>query len=704
MKIYSKKITFFSLSFFIITLFPHQFGLAQSTNNKTVIITEVSAAVSSDEEWIEIYNSGDEPLAIDSLTLFENETNHHITSLQEDNTHIPAQGIAIIANKADIFLSYHPNYVGQLLDSSWSSLRETGELLALKKGDEIFDNTTYNEHDKDQTSERIGLGDEWEIGQNTPGNISEKQRAFIHPAAVLTETDSSETAIEPPIPQTNLEIDSIPPQEVNSLPSTTEDSSESHEPSNETPLQIKNTEEPSTEPNTDSHSSIEIESKNNNQPIYTYTTIVSNAAPVALIKIQSGLLEGIGKVSINFDGRNSYDPNGDTLMFEWDFGDGTKADTANPGIHHYIQPGNYPVQLMVSDRGGLRGYAYEHVSVLAEEKKVPITKITQSSSINSPVKAISTSPTTALSVGDIEKLIASYLSNSTYGEKIHRSETSQSGLSQNKIHTLPPPGTIRINELFPAPAQGEPEWIELYNTSRTAVSLSEWLIGDEAKAKNPYVFPTGSVIPPQGFIVLKNDESKISLNNNQDSLYLGYPDGRVADSVHFTGGLKIHSYARTTQDGEDIDKWFWTSDATLGTTNKKLTYIEGVVEKIDRVSNGKRSKQAILIREKDDTIKAVTIDDQDPTGDISHAFFEPGTEVAFAAYEGSDNSMQLAEIDTVQKPLYTASELSNQTGEGTKVMFLYIIGGFLLLNIAATGYILYMQKQNATVSDEIIIH
>jgi len=53
-----------------------------------------------------------------------------------------------------------------------------------------------------------------------------------------------------------------------------------------------------------------------------------------------------------FDGRKSYDPNGDKLSYLWDFGDG--AQSSEPVIMHlYEEPGEYKVALTVKNTSGL---------------------------------------------------------------------------------------------------------------------------------------------------------------------------------------------------------------------------------------------------------------------------------------------------------------------------------------------------------------
>ena len=54
---------------------------------------------------------------------------------------------------------------------------------------------------------------------------------------------------------------------------------------------------------------------------------------------------------IQFNGSKSSDPDGDTLTYHWDFGDGNTSNLKNP-THTYTKPGNYTVILLVEDSTG----------------------------------------------------------------------------------------------------------------------------------------------------------------------------------------------------------------------------------------------------------------------------------------------------------------------------------------------------------------
>lgn len=71
-----------------------------------------------------------------------------------------------------------------------------------------------------------------------------------------------------------------------------------------------------------------------------------NAAPIAVV---GGPYSGeAGTTQIDFDGSASSDPNGDTLSFAWDFGDGGTATGERP-TYTYPGAGSFEVRLVVND-------------------------------------------------------------------------------------------------------------------------------------------------------------------------------------------------------------------------------------------------------------------------------------------------------------------------------------------------------------------
>ncbi len=85
----------------------------------------------------------------------------------------------------------------------------------------------------------------------------------------------------------------------------------------------------------------------------------TNQIPIAVI--ETPIIDGLG---VTLDGRDSSDPDEDTLTFHWDFGDGNSSTQENPS-HTFSQGGTYTVTLTVSD-GGSNDSAQISVTVVDE--------------------------------------------------------------------------------------------------------------------------------------------------------------------------------------------------------------------------------------------------------------------------------------------------------------------------------------------------
>jgi glucose/arabinose dehydrogenase len=72
----------------------------------------------------------------------------------------------------------------------------------------------------------------------------------------------------------------------------------------------------------------------------------SNQAPIA--NASANVTSGPAPLSVNFSSAGSSDPEGQSLTYSWDFGDGTTSTAANPS-HTYNVAGPYTVRLTVSD-------------------------------------------------------------------------------------------------------------------------------------------------------------------------------------------------------------------------------------------------------------------------------------------------------------------------------------------------------------------
>ncbi|MFN3301759.1 MAG: lamin tail domain-containing protein [Patescibacteria group bacterium] len=202
-----------------------------------------------------------------------------------------------------------------------------------------------------------------------------------------------------------------------------------------------------------------------------------NQKPKAIISAPN---KALVDEEIVFDASDSYDPDGDSLTYYWDFGDGTKSREILVR-HIYKRPGQYNVRLEVKDDSGLSDSVSLKVEILAGEKVVSF----------SPIEA-----------------------------------------------------EILITEFLPNPeGSDEGEWIEIYNAGSEEIDLSGWFLDDMEGGSKPYKIKEGTKILPGEYLVFYRKETKIALNNNFDSVRILDPEGNLFFEVSYEKAKEGFSYA-----------------------------------------------------------------------------------------------------------------------------------------------------------------
>ena len=125
------------------------------------------------------------------------------------------------------------------------------------------------------------------------------------------------------------------------------------------------------------------------------------------------------------------------------------------------------------------------------------------------------------------------------------------------------PEGIVINEILPSPegADETNEWIEIYNSNTVEINLQDWKLQDTKGTPATYIFPKNTVLPANGYLVLKRPDTKMILNNDEDGLNLMWPDGQIIDSMSYQKALKNQSYNKIK------NTWQWSIAPTPGAGN-----------------------------------------------------------------------------------------------------------------------------------------
>jgi PKD repeat protein len=248
------------------------------------------------------------------------------------------------------------------------------------------------------------------------------------------------------------------------------------------------------------------------------TIAAKNSAPKVLFDADTDVLVG---ETISFDASDTTDSDTDTLTFSWDFGDGESA-TGDAVEHVYMKRGIYTTKLQVIDS-----------QKNTVEKRVVITVREDE--------------------GDTEILMSSEL----------------------------PPG-LRINEIFPNPTGSDDgEFIELHNDSTETINISGLKLDDEDGGSRPFVFDDDTFIEAGEYRVFGKSETKLALNNTNDSVRLLDGSNSVLTSIDFDGVIEGTSYSLTTD-----DVWQWSSKPTPGEQNNDTLAKEKGVRKTKKAKTG----------------------------------------------------------------------------------------------------------------------
>jgi hypothetical protein len=118
--------------------------------------------------------------------------------------------------------------------------------------------------------------------------------------------------------------------------------------------------------------------------------------------------------------------------------------------------------------------------------------------------------------------------------------------------------SVRINEFMAnndtivSPAGIKADWIELFNTTSTPVTLTGMYLSDDAITPSKWQFPTGTTIPANGYLVVWAYDTTFTgalyatwaLNKDGEHLRLSSSNLSVIDSVTFGPQLKNRTSAR----------------------------------------------------------------------------------------------------------------------------------------------------------------
>ena len=135
---------------------------------------------------------------------------------------------------------------------------------------------------------------------------------------------------------------------------------------------------------------------------------------------------------------------------------------------------------------------------------------------------------------------------------------------ENDSSIIPNPGAVVINEVLAHSHADSADWIELHNTTNTAIDISGWFLSDSSSDLTKYQIASGTVIPPNGYIVFYEDmhfdntsapgsNKSFSLSENGESLYLSSAESNV-----LTGYRQVEDFGGS-QTGVSFGRYYKAS-------------------------------------------------------------------------------------------------------------------------------------------------
>lgn len=113
-----------------------------------------------------------------------------------------------------------------------------------------------------------------------------------------------------------------------------------------------------------------------------------------------------------------------------------------------------------------------------------------------------------------------------------------------------PLADVRINELLVRPAPPAQDFVELYNHSNSEIDIAGAVLTDDPNT-NRFVFPSGTIIPPRGFISVDRAALRFGFNAAGEMLLFRDTAGDVLDAIRF-GPQETGVSVGRSPDGADI--------------------------------------------------------------------------------------------------------------------------------------------------------
>lgn len=232
----------------------------------------------------------------------------------------------------------------------------------------------------------------------------------------------------------------------------------------------------------------------------------------------------------------------------------------------------------------------QQINLTAGQERIIVGEITQYVATIEPanalIKALSwKSDNTAVAVVDDKGQVTGLAEGTA---NITATATDGSDISATVAITVrrsdPTASSLIINEImasnideYLSPAFNFDSWIELYNPTDEAVTLSGLYVSDNADDLKQWALPANfGILPAKGYRLLWFDSNGIAQSNapfkldvDGGTIYISDTAGQLIASQSYPESMERVSYARITDGNAE---WSTTSTPTAGTSNATATY------------------------------------------------------------------------------------------------------------------------------------
>lgn len=276
--------------------------------------------------------------------------------------------------------------------------------------------------------------------------------------------------------------------------------------------------------------------------------------------------------------------------------------------------------------------------------------------------------------------------------------------------------SIAISEIFPNPTGTDKggEWIEIHNSTMTDLDLSGWKILNSAG--KAFTFPEGTHLAGQGYLILTDQVTKISLKNSGDEVKILDTDENIQDQRTFETAPENVSFAKistlglvdtTPSSAASILRWLtatpvaranteastqsivweWTDIITKGTRNPTYYKIKGIIVK-------KPDETHTFTIDRNGTTTTIHFDPKKTHLDILKATLTMGANTEITVIE-KNGVLLLETYKTIETPATTTP---------SKAFMTVIMSFCILLASAITGVYLKRDTLFGESIDEAATH